>query len=110
VDAAETHNLADWTARISTLRSEAEVVHAANDFLSTWPRTDLQRLPARCRIERVESSDQLAEAALAFVNCELHLAHDSAGYRTVAQLARIFIAAQLRVRQIRGRQHDPASS
>lgn len=98
----------EWAARIAAAQSEELLVSIANEYLATWLPSDLEALPAECRVSSVSTANELANCCVAFVKSELSVPHDAPASATLAALVRIFVAAQERLRQLRSRKYDPS--
>src|SRR3954470_10587843 len=105
----ETSRTNGWAAHLMSCRTEAEIVRLANQYLATWLPSDLELLPKECRVTHVENADDVAYAAVIFTQCELHAKPDPPAATILSSLAEVFIAAQLRVRQLRSPRFDPAA-
>jgi hypothetical protein len=99
-----------WAMLLAASRSENDVVRIANDYLATWLPSDFEALPADCRIGVLASGDEISHAAVTFTQQELQVAPGSAAAAILASLSEVFIAAQLRLRQLRSPRFDPARS
>lgn len=77
------------------------------EYLATWLPSDLARLPAECRISIVTNASDIAIAAVTLAQCELKGGLDEQAAELLRQKADVFVGAQMRLRQILGRKHDP---
>jgi len=101
---------AGWSQLFASSRTEADVVRVANDYLATWLPSDFEVLPAECRITSLSGADELANAAVTFTRFELQVAPDTSAQFVLGALSEVFIAAQLRLRQLRSPLFDPAAA
>jgi len=99
---------ATWATLLAASRNENDVVRIANDYLATWLPSDFEALPADCRIASLRNGDDISYAAVTFTQQELHVAPGSAAAAILGSLTEVFIAAQVRLRQLRSPRFDPA--
>jgi len=99
-----------WATQFAATRSESEVVEVVNDYLATWLPSDLEHLPEECRLVQVTNVDAVSHAAVVFTQCELHARPESPAAAVLGALSEIFIAAQVRVRQLRSSRFDPSAN
>jgi hypothetical protein len=99
-----------WAVQFAASRSEADVVRIANEYLATWLPSDFESLPAECRVGVLTNADELAHAAVTFTQCELQVAPHGPAAAILTSLSEVFIAAQVRVRQLRSPRFDPSAA
>lgn len=99
-----------WLPRIAKARSEEDLVRMVREYREAWSPSDLEKLPAHCRVAIVSTGQDISWAAVTLVQCELKGGMDEEAAETVRQMADVFVAAQLRLREILGQRYDPAPS
>jgi hypothetical protein len=80
-----------------------EVVRLMRDYVAAWRPADLALLPPECVIAmRLSTPEEVAFAAVTLAQCELKAREDDPGTAVLREMARTFVAAHERLRQIRG--------
>ncbi|HZZ92362.1 MAG TPA: hypothetical protein VFE23_07355 [Usitatibacter sp.] len=104
------HDSGRWFPRIHRAQTEEELVEIVRQYAATWLPSDLDRLPPDCRIGRVTTGAEISVAAVTLTHADLRTspAHQSADL--LRAMTEVFVAAQMRLRQILGRRHDPSVS
>jgi hypothetical protein len=97
-----------WFPRINRAQTEDDLVEIVREYEATWLPSDLDRLPPDCRIQRVSSGAEISAAAVALTHADLRADPTDPSAALLRDMADVFVAAQMRLRQILGRRHDPS--
>jgi hypothetical protein len=88
-----------WVGEIMAARDEASIVHAVRNYLGTILPSELEQLPAGCRVFEISTPAEIAEAAVTLTHCELR-----AGYRDgselLRELSKVFVTASHRLTRL----------
>lgn len=95
-----------WQEKVAAVRSEEELVRAANEYLAEWAPSELALLPGDCRPSRIVDGEQIAFYAYSLIrrqcgsevcSSELH------------RMASFFSTASHRQSQLRASARDAGS-
>jgi hypothetical protein len=97
-----------WLTLISQAQTEEQLVILMREYLSTLLPADLERLPPECHLKFMSEGNDISRAAVTFAQCDLKGGFDARTTETLQQMVEVFVKAQVRLREILGRKHDPS--
>lgn len=100
-------NNSNWLVALRAARSEVEIVTLVQRYASSISPAVLDLLPRDCRVTHIDSADHVVELTVSIVQSEWVTPATSPVTAIVKDMARTFVLAHDRIREIRGRTTYP---